>query len=255
MAEDITKSEKSIPKKSIWYLWACGGCGCLVIIIIIILFMFRLFTGFSSSDLSGNKQGSTSQDEEDKEMTKTELINYFIAETTVWPGVEKPMKVIKWKKDIVTVSIEDTPPEGGAKTVDEFIEKFNRNSSTAKLKRISNGGDIKIYFEKPTNGAAGKAGPSSGADYIIDLGYVELSEEATLFEKSLDQIFAHEMFHALGFYGHYKGDECRLMSPTTCGSHFTINEERLIKMLYGTEIPEGSDANDVRTYFQNWTPQ
>jgi hypothetical protein len=59
------------------------------------------------------------------------------------------------------------------------------------------------------------------------------------------------MFHALGFTGHYMGSVCRLMSPETCGSHLSVNEEKLIQMLYANDIPPGLDESQIRNYFQN----
>lgn len=255
MAEELTKPGAEQPKRSKWHLRVCGTCGCLLVILICILFALRTFTSFSPSNIFGNKNSTKTTDEEDLEMTKDELINYFVGETTVWPGISQPMKLIKWKKEIVSVSIEDTPPEKGVEAVDKFIEKFNQNSSSVKLNRVSQGGDIKIYFQAISDNVAGRAGPSSGADYTIDHANVNLSSKAALSEQSLDQVLSHEMFHALGFYGHYLESECRLMSPSACGSHFTINEERLIQMLYATDIPDGSDEQRIRSYFQNWSPK
>lgn len=251
--EQKTSQEKN--KKPRWWLLACGSCGCLLILLIIIFFVFGSFTGFNPRSLFNGQDNTANQDEEDREMTKQGLIDYFVGETTVYPGADIVMKVIKWEKPVVTVSIADTPPDGGVQAVDDFIAKFNQNSTKTKLERIENNGDIKIFFQASTNGAAGRSGPSSGADYTIDHANIKLAGEVALFEQSLSSVLAHEMFHALGFTGHYTGNVCRLMSPTVCGSHLTINEEKLIQMLYSTDLPSGIGESEVRSYFQNWSPK
>ncbi|MFA6492638.1 MAG: hypothetical protein WCV58_00615 [Patescibacteria group bacterium] len=255
MEEKTTDKTPEKPKKSKWLLWTCGSCGCLVIIIMVALFSLRSFTGFNIGKFFDNSQNNGSNlDEEDKEMTKSELIDYFVGETTVYPGFDKSIKVMKWEKPVVTISVADTPPEGGIKAIDDFINKFNNNSTKTKLQRIESDGDIKIYFQVSTDGAAGRSGPSSGADYIIDHANIKLSEEAAMFDQSLSSVLSHEIFHALGFTGHYQGSACRLMSPTVCGSRLTINEERLIQMLYSTDMPDGINESEIRSFLQNWSP-
>lgn len=255
MTEEISKPTPEKPKKSKWCLWTCGGVGCLVLIVLVAVFALRTFTDFNLGDSSSSGQSPIKQDEEDNEMSKTELLDYFVAETTVWPGYDQSIKVIKWEKPIVTVSIADTPLEGGIKAVDDFIARFNKNSNTVKLERIEKDGDIKIYFQEDTKGSAGKSGPSSGLDYTIDNANVKLDQKVAISDQVLNSVLSHEMFHALGFTGHYNGSVCRLMSPDTCGSHFSINEERLIQMLYSTNLPVESNESDIRAYFQNWNPK
>lgn len=232
-------------------MWTCGGIGLLIILIIIGIFAFRFFSDSGTSTATI----TTKPDEEDIEMSKADLIDYFVTETTVWAGTDYPMKVTRFEKPIVKVSIADTPPEGGIQAVDDFIAKFNTNSNTVKLERTQSDGDIKIYFQKDTKGAAGRSGPSGSGNYIIDHANVKLDQKVAIFDQSMSSVLSHEMFHALGFTGHYNGSVCRLMSPTVCGSHFSINEERLIQMLYSTDIPIKSDESDIRTYFQNWEPK
>lgn len=250
MAEENAIKPKS--SKTCWII--AGSCGCLVILILAGLFAVRTFGGEIFKNIF-NPDNTPRQDEENREMTKAELIDYFVIETTTYSSPDTPSKVARWEKPVVTVSVESQPSEQNIKAVDKFITKFNNNSSKTKLQRIENNGDIKIYFETDTAGSAGRSGPSSGADYIIDSGVIKLDERAGVFEQSLDSIFSHEMFHALGFTGHYESSTCRLMSPTTCGSRLTINEERLIQMLYNSGIPLGSDETQIRSYFQNWNPK
>ncbi len=201
-----------------------------------------------------NVERSAAPDEEDREMSKQDLIDYFVQEVTTYPNLEKKVKLARWDKDTVTLSIEDDKSEAKIKAVDNFITTFNKNSNYVKLKRTDSNGDIKIYFQEDTSGSAGRSGPGTGADYIIDLSYVEVSQDAAIFEQSLNQVFSHEMFHALGFTGHYSGSVCRLMSPDVCGSHISVNEEKLIQMLYATDIPPGLDESQIREYFKNWQP-
>lgn len=254
MAEEISQTNPAKPKKSKWYFWACGGCGCLIIILVIVLAALRSFSNFNLGDLFG-KQSGTNADEEDRAMTKDELIDYFVVLTTFYSTQDNPVKLARWNKETVTVSIADQPAEGGVAAVDDFITAFNRNSTTTKLQRVDQDGDIQIYFQASTAGSAGLSGPSTGADFTIDHADIKLSQEAAIFTQSLDSVLSHEMMHALGFVGHYYGNVCRLLSSKTCGSHLTVNEERLIKMLYGTDVPAGSGESEIRTYFQNWNPQ
>lgn len=242
------------PNSKCW--WLAGGCGCLIIIIIVI-FGLRFFTGFNFINIFGNQPGDTkiTQGEEDLEMSKSDLIDYFVEETTIYPGLNRPTKVARWEKEIVTISIADTPPEGAIKTIDDFIIIFNRNSTKTKLKRVNSPRDIIIYFQADARGAAGSSGINTGTDYIIDHANIKLSEEAAFFQQSIESILSHEIFHALGFTGHYSGSVCRLMSKDVCGSHLTINEERLIQMLYATDLPTRADENHIREYFKNWSPK
>lgn len=233
------------PKKSSCWYW---GCGIFVLLIIIVMVLGALRSGLITPG------GNSNQEATDKELSKQELIDYFVAETTVYPGFNRPIKLMKWNKDIITVSIADTPPENGTKVVDKFISKFNSLSSSVQLQRVDTGGDIIIYFQASTQGAAGKSGPSTGADTIIDHAKIRISQEAAIFEQSLSSVLSHEMFHALGFTGHYQGSDCRLMSPDTCGSHLTINEERLIQMMYASNISDGLDETAIRAFFEaNWS--
>lgn len=255
MAKEVKTSQEK-PKKSRWLWWTCGGCGCLAIIIVIILFSFGSFAGFGPSSLFGNIWKDQSyQDEEDRQMTKAELIDYFVEETTTYSSPNTPIRVAKWEKPVVTVSIADVPPEGGEKTLNDFISKFNNNSIKIKLQHTEKDGDIKIYFQESTRGAAGLSGPSTGGDYTIDNADVKLAQDVALFEQSISSVLSHELFHALGFTGHYSGTTCRLMSTGTCGSRLTINEERLIQMLYATDLPSNSGEAEIRAYFQNWNPK
>lgn len=220
-----------------------------MVILIIIAFLVMKSIGFFGAE------NTKSGDEEDRQMTKQELVDYFVDETTTYPGVNQPMKSMAWDNRTVTASIEDQPPAGGEKALDDFISVFNNNSTTTKLEKVDSGGDIKIYFQASTGEAAGKSGPSSGDDFIIDRANVKISENAAVFEQSLSSVLSHEMFHALGFTGHYSGSTCRLMSSRTCGAHLTQNEERLIQMLYSSGLPVGSDEETIRAHFQNWTPK
>lgn len=243
------------PKKSKWCWWACGSCGCLILVVVVILVVLNATTGFNLGRVLTGENGSTKQDAEDIEMSKADLVDYFVTETTVYPGYDKRIKLMKWEKPTITLSIEDMPPEGGINAVDDFVTIFNSNSTSAKMERIESGGDIKIYFQKDTKGVAGRSGPSSGADFTIDHADVKLDEKVAIFEQSLVSVLSHELFHALGFTGHYNGKECRLMSTNTCGSRLTINEERLIQMMYGTDISAESDESQIRAFFQNWNPK
>lgn len=202
-----------------------------------------------------NPDNTSQQDEEDQAMSHDELVDYFTILVTTYSSPETPSKVAKWDKPVVTISIENIPPENGIKVVDDFINKFNSNSTKTKLERTAKNGDIRIYFNVDTSGSAGRSGPSTGADYIIDSAQVKLDERVAVFEQSLSSVFSHEMFHALGFTGHYQGNDCRLMSTSTCGSHLSINEERLIQMLYSTDIPVKSGEPEIKAYFQNWNPK
>lgn len=253
--EEKKPEQTKKPNSKCW--WFVGGCGCLIIIVIVVLFGLRFVTGFNIIDIFSNQPSgsNTPKDEEDIELSKANLIDYFVEETTIYPGLNQPAKVIRWEKELVFLSIADTPPEGAIKAIDDFINIFNRNSSKTKLSRVNSSGDIIFYFQADTRGAAGSSGPSTGADYIIDHANIKLSEDAALFQQSMESVLSHEIFHALGFTGHYSGNVCRLMSSSVCGSHLTINEERLIQMLYATEISSGADENQIREYFKNWSPK
>lgn len=253
MAEEKNTSNQKSSKKTNWCLWL--GCGCLGLIIIIgvAIYMLTAFTDFSLGGLVG--ESTKKQDPEDREMTKAELVNYFVDLTTYWGDGKTKINLIKWDKPVVTISPADTPTENGIQIMDEFITMFNSNSTTTKLERVESGGDIKVYFTPAGPEVAGRAGPSSGVDHIIDSAYIKFGDNVTVFKQSESQVFAHEMMHALGFAGHYKGETCRLTSASTCGSHLTKNEERLIQMLYGTNISDNLDEGQIRSFFENWNPK
>ncbi|OGD57332.1 hypothetical protein A2V71_00740 [Candidatus Berkelbacteria bacterium RBG_13_40_8] len=234
MASEEKDQEKPKSKKTCWILGIC--------ILILVLIVGAIFIVRSIS--------KTSQDEEDVKMSQADLVDYFVDLTTVYPGVDREMKVIKWEKSPVTVSIEDQAPGGGEEALSNFISTFNNNSTEVKLERVQKDGDIKIYFQTPIS-SAGSAGPSTGADFAIDNAKIVLSENAAMFQQSLDSVLSHEMFHTLGFTGHYSGSVCRLMSKSVCGSHMTENEEELIKMMYSGNLPSGSDKTQIRAFFQN----
>ena len=255
MTEEAKTETKDQPKNSKWCLWTCGGCGLLIIIIAVILIVLYEATGFNLGRVLTGENGSTKKDAEDIEMSKAELVDYFVTETTFYSGVDRRIKLMKWEKPVITVSIEDASPEGGTKALDDFVTVFNSNSTNTKMDRVESGGDIKIYFQEDTKGSAGRSGPSSGADFTIDHADIKLDQKVAIFDQSLASILSHEIFHALGFTGHYNGEECRLMSPSTCGSRLAVNEESLIQMMYGTDIPAESDENQIRAFFQNWNPK
>lgn len=246
MAEEKTDQSKTKnPKKSKRYLWACG---CVILLVILGIAGFLIYRSLVA-------QTNSSTSEKDKPMSNAELINYFVELTTTNNGINT--KVEKWEKPIVTISVADTPPEGADTAIDAFITTFNQNSTKVQLQKVAASGDIKVYFQKDASGAVGTSIPVAGADHVIYSGEVRMSQESALFASSLAAVFAHEMFHALGFTGHFSDPDgiCRLMAPTACGNHMTINEERLIQMLYSTDIPVGLDAMGVRAYFQNWSPK
>lgn len=237
------------PEKRPHSLWGCFFA-ILVLIILVLFVIFRF--GFFPRGSSSIKDNAFDKKQEIL-LSKSELVDYFVELATIYTGVDKPMELVMWKKKIVTVSIEDKLPEHGSKVVEEFISKFNNLTSETKLQQVAKGGDIKIYFQASINGSAGKAGPSSGVDTIIDHAVVKISQDSAIFEQSLEPVFAHEMLHALGFLGHYSGNGCRLMSPTTCGAEFSKNEEQLIKMLYSSKIDDGLDEQGIRSFFEsNW---
>ena len=242
--EENSGKSPAKPKKSKWWLVGCGGG---LLIIIVLVFAFGLF--------GSSYKSSSSQDEEDIVLSKDELVNYFVEETTIWGAGNIPITLMKWDKPEVTISIADTAAEGGDKAIESIISKFNQNSTKVKLKQVAADGDTKIYFQASAGGAAGSSGPSTGGDSIIDNASVKLSEEAAMFSSSLESVLTHEIFHSLGFVGHYSGEVCRLMSKSVCGSHITINEERLVQMMYSTDIPAGSNETQIRAYFQTWTPK
>lgn len=253
---DQSQPSPQKPKKSRWWLWVCGSCSCLVIVLIVVFFIISSVTGFNLEKYFDGGSGSiTETDEEDRVMTKDELVDYFVDLTTIYGGNNMPIKLMKWDKPVVTISPMDEPTPNGIKIIDDFITMFNANSTTTQLQRVDKGGDIKVYFKPAAGDAAGSAGPSSGADYVIDSATVKFGENAAVFEQTESQIFAHEMFHVLGFVGHYTGETCRLMSKNTCGSHVSKNEEKLIQMLYSTDISAELDETQIRTFFQNWQPK
>ena len=251
------KVEVSKPKNK-KTCWIVGGiCSCLIIIVVILLIIFGSLGRSIIGSIVGEGEGvnSTKGDGEDVPMSKEELINYFVDETTVYGAGNVPINLEKWQRPVITLSLEDTPPVGGEGVVDNIIAFFNKNSTKTKIEKVLSNGDIKIFFQKDTKGAAGSSGPSTNGTAIIDHATVKLSEEATLFENSMESVLAHEIFHALGFVGHYPGEVCRLMSKDVCGSHLTVNEASLIQMMYSTDIPPGSNEAEIRAYFQNWQPK
>lgn len=255
MPEKVVPEETAAsvpPENKSRFSWGCA----FLFLVLVVLVLFSIFRfGFFPRGGSSFKNNTTEKKQEDEsvELSKPELIDYFVDLTIFYAGVDKPMELVMWKKKIVTVSIEDEPPESGSKVLEEFINKFNDLSSETKLQQVAKGGDIEIYFQVSTSGSAGKAGPSSGIDTIIDHAVVKISHEAALFEQGLEVVLDHEMLHALGFFGHYLGSDCRLMSPTTCGAKFSKNEEKLIKMLYSSKIDDGLDEAGIRSFFEsNW---
>lgn len=250
------------PRKNIFF-WILGGCLSLIVIgAVIFILLTRLVN--STTDIGSNKVTPTSKPATSAKPTpaptgqvlsKDQLIDYFIDETTTYPGVDVPMKVSRWEKEIVTLSLENTGPSYANSVIDEFIAKFNRKSKKTKLEKTESNGDIKVSFVPKIDGAGGKTGPSSGADAIIDSASVQISLETTTTSDALSFVFSHEIMHALGFVGHYLGDECRLMSGRICGAQMTTNEEKLIWMLYSSGIPLDSDATQIRDFFKDVTIQ
>ena len=127
--EELGSKETTKSGKSKWCWWTCGGCGCLILLVVAILIVLNITTGFNLGRILTGENGSNKQDAEDKEMSKTELVNYFVTETTVYPGLDKQIKLMKWEKPVITVSLEDTPPDGGTKALDDFVKIFTGDAS------------------------------------------------------------------------------------------------------------------------------
>lgn len=234
-----------------------GICSCLIIIIIILFIVFGSFGRSLIGSIIGEtgSTGSTKGDKEDVPMSKEELINYFVDETTIYSSGNVPIVLEKWERPVITLSVEDTPPEGADKVLDTIIAFINNNSTKTQVEKVASDGAIKIYFNKDTLGSAGRSGPSTNGTTVIDHANISLSEEAAVFSSSMEAVLAHEIFHGLGFVGHYPGEICRIMSKSVCGSHLTVNEARLIQMMYSTDIPSGSNETEIRDYFSNWNPK
>ena len=252
------------PKKNNTLWWVLGGCGCAVILAVlaiiisflVIVYKTKPSQGQSASPTPNPKTSSSTSSQTAPSLSKDELIDYFVEEVTTYAGVTIPMAVTRWNKPSVTVSLENEGPDYSKRVFNEFIDKFNKNSETVKLSLAEKGGDIKVTFYPtvPSSGG-GNAGPSSGADAIIDSAQIGLANSEVANYEDLSRIFDHEMMHALGFTGHFKGNKCVLMSWMPCKGVMTANEEKLIWMMYSSGIPLNSDETQIRQFIQNWNPK
>lgn len=252
--ENSTQSSvENKPKKSNWVFWTCGGCLFLVITALIIIFVLKSFGGSATSKLFGDPDIPSESSKGTKgysAMSKAELTNYFSTETTNY-GSSK-VTLSRWEKDIKIMMKGESTAEYLA-LIDKFIERFNENSNTIKMSKVTTGGNFTIEFGKnSSSGMPGGAAFSSGDDCSIDGAVVSVGPEADMIETLPDYIINHEMFHALGFSGHYRSEEsCTLMSATHCGESFTENEDKLISMLYNSGIPGCLDEAGIRSFFES----
>lgn len=235
--------------------WIFLGIFFLLVFISVAMFSFgtKNFPAIKNSsiikDLSVNKNSNkTSGIKGFAVMSQNELVNYFITEVTTYGSKTVPLQ--RWNKDI-KVQIEGESDVESLKLINEFIKRFNQNSKTVKMEKVSTGGNFVIQFKDASRkGLPGSAAFGSGNDCFIDGAVVEIGEEVGMLESLPDYTVNHEMFHALGFGGHYRSDvSCTLMSAKHCAKSFTANEDKLIQMLYNSNIPACSTETKIRDFF------
>ncbi|HOX41195.1 MAG TPA: hypothetical protein PK263_03300 [bacterium] len=258
VAKEVRSESKDSVKnepKSPWKSFCCGGCVTLLVLAIVAFVAPRYLGGFSLSNITksldniGKEEVSTQTPKKANKsyspMSKNELINYFATETTTYG--DNTVKLSRWDKDI-RIKIEGEPNAEYLAELDSFISRFNTNSTSIKMFKVSSDSNLTIRFG--TGNKIGLAAFSAGDDCKIDGALVEVGPEADMVETLPDYIVNHEMFHALGFGGHYRSEEsCTLMSAWHCSDSFTKNEDRLIQMMYNSKIPVCSDANQIKTFF------
>lgn len=232
--------------------WVLGGCGCLAIVIIIILLVVFGLNYIKNQETGGTRNNTQKSQSSGNTLSKEEMIDYFVDTAFYDADTGQPQVLNKWTTDKVTVGFNGSPSADAQSTVDQFIENFNSISSATKLRRISGNADISVNWGASTGSSAGSTGYAQNPDKSILAARVDMGDIASTEGAAMYAIFSHEMMHALGFH-HYKGTDCRLMSPKTCGyDPYSTNEKRLIEMMYSSGIPVGSGEKAIRSYFANW---
>lgn len=236
---------------------------CLVLVLILIIFSIAVFLIALKTDIVNSIVGKldsigktertsdsskSSNSSKYSPMTSGELVNYFSVISTTQK--DKTVSLRKWNKPI-KVEIEGMPDQKSLELIDQFIARFNKNSQTIKMHKVESGGNFIVQFrDKTINNLPGSAAFGAGKDCFILGAVVEIGPEAGMLETLPEYTINHEMFHALGFGGHYRSNvSCTLMSAKHCAGNWTENEDKLVDMLYNSNIPACSNETQIKNFF------
>lgn len=291
--EKTIAPEKTPKPKKKW----CLCCGLIVLLIIILSIVSRVIylsyyeknstnsdrsisnskvaDEVKSAERSSVKSNSKStadtsqkdQESEQPENTQTQenrMLEYFI-DTAVYDYQKREFFITRWTSSNVSVGVaEGSFTESLNNCLESFINDFNSESSSAKLRRddtvdvgIPN---IKIYYWDDTKFKE-KAGQNATYgltqwihkdDKSLQRSMLFLSYDLMNADESLRcQIIRHEMMHAVGFWGHSDKYFEGIMSSPKTRYIYPDEDKRLVRILYNSNIPVGSDNEAARNYFGN----
>lgn len=225
--------------------------------------------GSSTPNQQSSAQNNKSQaPSKEPEARDDSLINFFI-ETAIKDYQDRSFFVTRWTSPNVSVGVgEGNLSETLSGCLSSFINDFNKESSSIKLfrdDRVDLGiPNIKIYYwdnakfkQKAGNIDNGFTSWNHKDDKSLQRSMVFLSEDIMKLDDAVKcQVIRHEMMHAVGFWGHDQTYFESIMSLPKTRYIYPEEDKTLVRMLYNSGIPIGSDESAARSYleshFNNW---
>jgi len=196
-----------------------------------ISFFILIILGLLNSSCSKNKIDYSKL----KENYSAETISYFSE-----VGFYQNKTLRKWEKNL-TVSISGTVDESDIKSVDEFVDIFNKLSSSVKIKTTEEDGDIKINItdnpilnKQGCHGLTWKYGKYNSS-FSNEITHAKILVSTFLDTKKRRKTIHHELLHAIGLSDTKKEFEKQNTLGITSYKSIDDYEERIPEMY---DIPE-----------------
>lgn len=210
---------------------------------------------------------STAQKDNEIDLRKDKLISYFIElASTDDSNKTLSLPLVRWTLPEVSVGVaEGQFDETLNSCLNTYISDFNALSSGVKFVRNDTVDlgipKVKIYYfteaeyqERWGNEGAGYALEQGlfNDDYSFQRAQIFISQKIKTMSESVQcQMIRHEMTHGLGFWGHSDAYPAGIMGLPKTTYSFPEEDKIIIKMLYNSGIPLGTEASNTRTFFEN----
>ncbi|MDV0447579.1 hypothetical protein MsAg5_14860 [Methanosarcinaceae archaeon Ag5] len=179
----------------------------------------------------------------------------FIYETQL----SKVRSIEKWVTPI-KIKYEGDPTKEDIKFLNNIIKEFNKIDGFPGMKIVNKDENVLlIYATKETLPKYQEKYNTEDVDKGICHHFSEngeITQAIIIIESDIDQdyknsVVLHEIFHMVGFYGHYYNNSSIINQNGEPVSGLSATDTLALKMLYNPEILIGMKYYEIREYYQN----
>lgn len=224
--------------------------------------------GTATGNQSQSSNQTSGQEPSQEESTTTQadnaLLDYFI-ETAVYDVGGREMFITRWSSQNISVGVgEGEFTQSLNDCLSGFINDFNSLSSSVKLTRNDTVAlgipNIKIYYwedsdfkqKAGSNALYGLTQWNHKDDKSLQRSMLFLSKAVMDADEGVRcQVLRHEMMHSIGFWGHSNKFFEGIMALPKTRYIYPEEDKSLVRMLYNSGIPIGSNADSARDFSRN----